>query len=213
MPSRFNYNKEQKEMIIKKLKTGENIKSLAKKFSVPCVIIEDWQRQREIDDILDIPYTQSNTLKKNNLYATIRSRLSSVYQTSFKDKKSTVILVTGLLFTIAIVVLFYDTAEFKPQPKTEQLLEPKIESFIQKIINVENKINEKNQFLIQQHSSFITSCKAHSPTTSKVDQLKGIRNQRTYVKSTNKNARCCTCHKDTIHKDTIHKDTIHKDTI
>lgn len=200
MPSRFNYNKEQKERIIEELEAGESIKSLAKKFSVPCVIIEDWQRQREIDDILDTPYTQSNTL---NLYATIRSRISYVYQTSFKDKKSTVILVIGLLFTIPIVVLFYDTAQFKPQPKTDQLLGPKIDSLIQKIINVENKINEKNQFLIQQHSSFITSCKAHSLTTSKVDYLKGIRNQRTYVKSTTKNARCCTCHKDTIHKDTI----------
>ena len=49
MPSRFYYNKEQKEMIIKELKAGENIKSLAKKFCIPCVIIENWQRQNELD--------------------------------------------------------------------------------------------------------------------------------------------------------------------
>lgn len=198
MPSRFYYNKEQKEMIIKELKAGENIKSLAKKFCIPCVIIENWQRQNELDGILDISYTQSNTLKKDNLYATIRSRISSVYQTSFKNKKSTVVLVTGLLFTIAIVVLFYDTAEFKSQSKTDHLLGPKIDSLIQKGINIEGKINEQNQFLIQQHASFVTNCKAHIPTTSKGDQPKGIRNRRKYVKSTDKNDRCCTCHKDTI---------------
>ena len=198
MPSRFNYNKEQKEMIIKELKAGENIKSLAKKFCTPCVIIENWQRQNELNGILDISYTQSNTLKKDNLYATIRSRISSVYQTSFKNKKSTVVLVTGLLFTIAIVVLFYDTAEFKPQSKTDQLLGAKIDSLIQKGINIEGKINEQNQFLIQQHGSFVTNCKAHSPTTSKRDKPKGIRNLRKYVKSTDKNDRYCTCHKDTI---------------
>ena len=198
MPSRFYYNKEQKEMIIKELKAGENIKSLAKKFCIPCVIIENWQRQNELDGILDISYTQSNTLKKDNLYATIRSRISSVYQTSFKNKKSTVVLVTGLLFTIAIVVLFYDTAEFKPQSKTDQLLGPKIDSLIQKAINIEGKINEQNQFLIQQHSSFVINCKVHSPTTSKGNQENVIRNRRKYVKYMDKNAHYCTCHKDTI---------------
>lgn len=198
MPSRFNYNKEQKEMIIKELKAGENIKSLAKKFCIPCVIIENWQRQNELDGILDISYTQSNTQKKNNLYVTIRSMISSAYRSSFKNKKSTVVLVTGLLFTILIVVLFYDTAEFKPQPKTEQLLGPKIDSLIQKGINIEGKINEQNQFLIQQHSSFVINCKAHSPTTSKGNQENVIRNRRKYVKYMDKNAHYCTCHKDTI---------------
>lgn len=198
MPSRFYYNKEQKEMIIKELKAGENIKSLAKKFCIPCVIIENWQRQNELDGILDISYIQSNTQKKNNLYVTIRSMISSAYRSSFKNKKSTVVLVTGLLFTLVIVILFYDTAEFKPQSKTDQLLGPKIDSLIQKGINIEGKINEQNQFLIQQHASFVTNCKAHIPTTSKGDQPKGIRNRRKYVKSTDKNDRCCTCHKDTI---------------
>lgn len=198
MPSRFNYNKEQKEMIIKELKAGENIKSLAKKFCIPCVIIENWQRQNELDGILDISYTQSNTQKKNNLYVTIRSMISSAYRSSFKNKKSTVVLVTGLLFTILIVVLFYDTAEFKPQPKTEQLLGPKIDSLIQKGINIEGKINEQNQFLIQQHSSFVINCKVHSPTTSKENQENVIRNRRKYVKYMDKNAHYCTCHKDTI---------------
>ncbi|MBF1506397.1 MAG: hypothetical protein HXN88_08370 [Prevotella pallens] len=198
MPSRFNYNKEQKEMIIKELKAGENIKSLAKKFCIPCVIIENWRRQNELDGILDISYIQSNTQKKNNLYVTIRSMISSAYRSSFKNKKSTVVLVTGLLFTLVIVILFYDTAEFKPQSKTDQLLGPKIDSLIQKGIYIEGKINEQNQFLIQQHASFVSNCKAHIPTTSKGDQPKGIRNRRKYVKSTDKNDRYCTCHKDTI---------------
>lgn len=169
MPSRFNYNKEQKEMIIKELKAGENIKSLAKKFCIPCVIIENWRRQNELDGILDISYIQSNTQKKNNLYVTIRSMISSAYRSSFKNKKSTVVLVTGLLFTLVIVILFYDTAEFKPQSKTDQLLGPKIDSLIQKGIYIEGKINEQNQFLIQQHASFVSNCKAHIPTTSKGD--------------------------------------------
>ena len=198
MPSRFNYNKEQKEMIIKELKAGENIKSLAKKFCIPCVIIENWQRQNELDGILDISYIQSNTQKKNNLYVTIRSMISSAYRSSFKNKKSTVVLVTGLLFTLVIVVLFYDTADFKSQSKTEQLLRPKIDSLIQKSINIEGKINVQNHFLIRQHSPFVTNSREYNPTTSKGNLENVIRNRRIYVKYMDKNAHYCTCHKDTI---------------
>lgn len=161
MATRIKYTEELKERVLKEIKDGAYIEDVSKRYEVPVVVIEEWQRRMRSDAYIDASFLNHKEVH-TCMWTFIKGHFNLIV-TWMKDRILLGGLLAGCLCIAVLSIAFYGHTEFSPTLEPKVDLAPKIDSLIIQGSKIEKSLSRQNDLSLSISNTVTNIHEAQKP--------------------------------------------------